>query len=138
MKKILMAVLAAFALSAAAFAQEVDLTDASKTIKFPGEFNMGKWHDAKWDAYWEFETNNISLYKGDTKIVSFEGKVKNYSMIVTSRGLEITFDCDATNRSYKITKPVATNSDLELEVERFDVPSTDSNRKWKTTILRQQ
>ncbi|WP_407400095.1 hypothetical protein [Treponema sp.] len=138
MKKILMAVVAAFAFAAAAFAQEVDLTDASKTIKFPEEFNLGKWYDAKWDAYWEFESDNISLYKGDSKIVSFSGKIKNWNMSVSTRGLEISFDCDATSRSYKVTKPIASSSDLELEVERHDVPSTDKNKKWKTTILRQQ
>lgn len=138
MKKILMAAFVALGMIFGAAAQEVDLTDVSKTIKFPEDFNLGKWYDAKWDAYWELQSDNISLYKGDAKIVSFAGKIKNWNMSVSTRGLEITFDCDATSRSYKLTKPLATSSDLELEVERHDVPSTDANKKWKTTILRQQ
>ncbi|MCQ2240755.1 hypothetical protein [Treponema sp.] len=138
MKKILMVVVAAIAFAAAAFAQEVDLTDATKTIKFPGDFNLGKWYDAKWDAYWEFESDNISLYKGDAKIVSFAGKIDNWKTTVSTRGLEITFDCASTNRSYKVTKPISASSDLELEVERHDVPDSDKNKQWKTTITRQQ
>ena len=138
MKKILMAAFVALGMVFAAVAQEADLTDVSKTIKFPEDFNLGKWYDSKWDAYWELESDNISLYKGDAKIVSFAGKIKNWNMTVSTRGLEITFDCDATSRSYKLTKPLAVSSDLDLEVERHDVPSTDVNKKWKTTILRQQ
>ena len=92
MKKILMAAFVALGMVFAAVAQEADLTDVSKTIKFPEDFNLGKWYDSKWVSYWELESNNINLYKGDAKIVSFAGKIKNWNMTVSTRGLEITFD----------------------------------------------
>ncbi len=93
-----MAAFVALGMIFGAAAQEVDLTDVSKTIKFPEDFNLGKWYDAKWDAYWELQSDNISLYKGDAKIVSFAGTIKNWNMSVSARGSEITCGCDAASR----------------------------------------
>ena len=147
MKKILMAVVAALVFAAAAFAQseqatgetitQVDVTDATTKIHFPAEFQFGKWKDAKWNAVWEISSNNIVLSQNDVVVCSFDGKIKNYNVVVGIKGLEISFDCDETKRSYKIVKPISTNTDLELDVVRHDVPDSDPNKHWKTQIIRQ-
>lgn len=138
MKKILMAALAALALSAASFAQEADLTDASRQIKLPEEFNLGRWYDQKWDAYWEIKSDNIILYKGTEEVISFSGKIKNWKVTAGKGGLVISFDCDETARSYKITKPITLSTDLDLEVERHDVDEGSEYKEWKATIKRQK
>lgn len=146
MKKILMAVVAALIFAAGAVAQEgqavgetvtqVDVTDATK-IHFPAEFQFGKWKDAKWGAVWEITSSNIVLSKDGEVICSFDGKIKNYNVLVGIKGLEISFDCDATKRSYKIVKPISAKTDLELDVVRHDVPDSDPNKHWNTQIVRQ-
>lgn len=133
MKKILMAVMLALGLAVSAFAQDADPT---RTISFPGDFNLGKWYDAKWDAYWEFSADNIKLYKGDQLICSFKDKIENWKMQAGMQGVEFSFDCKATHRTYKVTKPISANTDLELYVVRDDVPDSDKNKDWRTTIVR--
>ncbi|MBQ0038979.1 MAG: hypothetical protein KBS64_00950 [Treponema sp.] len=149
MKRFIFAVLVAMGVAVAATAQDVsalgeavkqvdvDVTEATTKIHFPAEFELGKWKDAKWGALWEFSSNNIVLSKDGNVVCSFEGKVKNYNITVGTKGLVVSFDCDATKRSYKITKPIAANTDLELDVVRHDVPDSDPNKHWNTSIIRQ-
>ena len=120
MKKLLAAAVLAFGLIFAASAQEdVDLTQPATQIRFPKEFNLGKWYDAKWDATWEFTSDNIKLYKGSTLLVSFEGKVRDFTVKAGTKGLVVKFTCDETNRTYSFTKPISLSTDLEYVVDNF-------------------
>ena len=117
----------AFGLVFAAAAEEsVDVTGAVSEIKFPETFSLGKWYDAKWDATWEFLSDNIKLYKGNELLKSFKGDVKNFKTKVTTTGVVITFDCDATSRSYSFTKGISLSTDLEYKVDRHDTNETHS------------
>lgn len=138
MKKLFVAAILAALCVFSVAAQEVDLTQPATQIRFPDDWSLGKWYDAKWDAYWEIGNNDIKLYKGNDLVISFDGKVSNYTVKVGTKGLTISFDCDETNRSYAITKPISLSTDLNLVVDRKDVPSTDPNKHMDTTIKYQR
>lgn len=137
MKKLIVAIFAALCVFAAT-ADEFDLTKPATQIRFPDDWTLGKWYDAKWDAYWEIGNNDIKLYKGNDLVISFDGKVSNYTVKASTKGLTISFDCEETSRSYAITKPITLSTDLNLVVDRKDVPSSDPNKHMDTTIKHQR
>ncbi|MCF0241975.1 MAG: hypothetical protein HUK25_05015 [Treponema sp.] len=126
-----LAMLCVFAVSAA---DDVDLTAPASQIRFPDDWVLGSWYDAKWDATWTIGNNDIKIYKGSELVVSFADKVQNYTVKAGVSGLVISFDCAATNRSYSITKPISLSTDLNLVVDRKDVPASDKNKHWETAI----
>ena len=134
MKKFLAAVFVAALCVFAVSAEDVDLTQPATMIRFPDDWPSGSWYDSAWDATWTIGQNDIKIYKGDELVISFAGKVKNYTVKAGLKGLTISFDCDETQKSYSLTKPISLTTDLELVVDRHDVPASDKNKHWETSI----
>jgi len=135
MKKFLIAAIFAVACVFSAAADDIDLTKPASEIRFPSDWTIGTWCDAKWDAYWEIGNNDIKLYKGEDLVVDFADKIENYTVKMGTDGLTIAFDCAATHRSYKITKPISLSNDLQLVVDRHDVPDSDPNKHMDVKVI---
>ena len=58
--------------------------------------------------------------------------ISNFKLTPSTKGLELKFDCEQTNRSYTFKKPLTLSTDLELTVEPMgtDVVYT-TNIKFK-------
>lgn len=136
MKKIIIAALfvigAVFALSAE---DSVDVSGV-RGVKYPAGIDAptGVWHDSKWNADWEFATNSIVLKQDGKVVYDFTNSAENFSAKAGLSGLTVTFSCSETGRSYKFVKPVSLNADLEMTIDRNDVPANDPNKHYETTI----
>ncbi|HOX11798.1 MAG TPA: hypothetical protein P5117_01830 [Spirochaetia bacterium] len=104
----LTALILALALAPAA-AQGIDL----------GNFPLGSWLDANYDAVWEFSSGNIRILSpaGDVLFDFGAAGVQNFKVGAGGDGPFITFACEAAGRTYKITKPL-TKSSAVLEIQR--------------------
>ncbi|MCK5736986.1 MAG: hypothetical protein KAH21_10930 [Spirochaetaceae bacterium] len=90
-----------------AAAEEIDL----------GEFPVGEWLDAEFDALWTFSSDNIQLFRTDgTLVYDFKGEVEDFNIKGTMSGIELSFSCTETNRAYKFIKGV-TNTNLKLVID---------------------
>ena len=108
MKKEILVVLLTFATLSFLFAQDIDL----------GDFPKGKWLDAAYDAVWTFSSDNIELYLTDGNLVyDFRGKIQDFDVSGGLKGVELSFSCDETGRSYKFVKGI-TNLNLQLIIEK--------------------
>jgi hypothetical protein len=89
-----------------------------------GNFPLGTWLDANYDAVWEFSSGNIRILAPDGAVYfdfSAEG-IQDFKVGAGSDGPFITFSCAAAGRSYKLTKPLL-KSEMTLEIERAGLPS---------------
>ncbi len=113
MKRIaLFAVVLALAL-APAMAQGINL----------GNFPLGSWLDANYDAVWEFTTGNIRILAPDGSVHFDFGKegIQDFKVGAGSDGPFITFSCAATGKAYKLIKPLL-KADMTLEITRPKLP----------------
>ncbi|MDC7220401.1 MAG: hypothetical protein PQJ59_10695 [Spirochaetales bacterium] len=111
---VLMTVLALFAVSA----ESIDL----------GDFPVGKWLDAEYDAVWTFSAETIQLYMTDGSLVfDFKDKVEDFDVKGSMKGVELSFSCDETGRDYTFIKGV-TNMDLEMIIDR------DNGQHYETDL----
>ncbi len=121
MKKYFVVLALCFTIAAFAVAEGVDL----------GTFPAGEWLDDNYDALWTFTTDNIQLYRTDgTLVYDFRGEIENFDLKVTGSGLELSFSCTGTARSYQFIKGV-TDTDLKLVID------TDSGIHYETDMLMQ-
>ena len=107
MKKIFALVAAAFVSIAGAFAFDV------ASIR-------GSWIDERYDAKWTFSANKIELSIASTgrHVFTFtEENVQNFGIIAQTEGVGFSFDCAATHRSYRFSKPVELTSDLDVTID---------------------
>ena len=83
-----------------------------------GDFPIGKWLDANWDAVWEFESNNIRILDTDGGVYyDFDGKtIKDWKVRPGTKGLVLSFYCLETGKKYEFTKPL-TNLNLLMEID---------------------
>ncbi|MBN1241916.1 MAG: hypothetical protein JXA15_04320 [Spirochaetales bacterium] len=88
-----------------------------------GEFPLGSWFDANWDAIWEFSSNNIRILAPDGTVHYDFGavEVQNWKYGAGGDGPYVEFDCEATGKHYKISKPLL-NTKVVLEIVRPDEP----------------
>ena len=114
MKKAILILAAMLLAGASVWAQGIDL----------GKFPTGKWMDAKWDAVWEFSTDNVRILdsKG-TVIYDFRGKITDFNVAVTVTEAKITFTCKDAGRKYVFTKGI---KDLDL-VMKIDPDWSDKD-----------
>ena len=122
MKKTVMILLLSLMALSFASAQEIDL----------GDFPVGKWLDAEYDAVWTFSSNNIELYLTDgTKVYDFQNKIQDFDVKGSLKGVELSFSCADTARKYKFVKGVS-NLDLDLIIDK------DSGLHYETEMKMQK
>lgn len=114
MKRLALTLLVIVALGAVpAFAQGINL----------GDFPLGSWLDANFDAVWEFSTGNIRILAPDGSLhfdFGAEG-IQDFKVGAGADGPFITFSCAAAGKSYKLTKPLL-KPEMTLEIERTGLP----------------
>ncbi|MCK5153656.1 MAG: hypothetical protein KAQ93_04795 [Spirochaetales bacterium] len=108
MKKILLILLILTAATVMVHSEGIEL----------GDFPIGKWLDANWDAVWEFETNNIRILSTDGSVhYDFDGKtIKDWKVRPGTKGLVLSFYCKETGKKYEFTKPL-TNLNLLMKID---------------------
>ncbi len=109
MKK-LFTLAAVLAVAAASSVSALDLGD----IK-------GTWQDSKWDADWTFSADgkiHLTSSKDNSEVFTFtDNNVQNFKLSAGKTGVSISFDCKETERSYKFTKPLTLNADLDMHID---------------------
>jgi hypothetical protein len=88
-----------------------------------GNFPLGQWLDANYNAVWDFTSNNIRILSPDGKVLYdfAEKTIQDFKVIVEGAQPGITFTCPEAGRSYKFLKPLI-NSDVIMEIERYNKP----------------
>lgn len=83
-----------------------------------GDFPIGKWLDANWDAVWEFDSNNIRILSTDGSVhYNFDGKtIEDWKVRPGTKGLVLSFYCKETGKKYEFTKPL-TNLNLLMDID---------------------
>jgi hypothetical protein len=86
-----------------------------------GNFPVGQWLDANYDAVWDFSTNNIRILNITGKVLyDFSDKtIEKFSVFMEGIQPGISFTCPEAKRSYRFIKPLA-NSDLIMEIARSE------------------
>lgn len=81
----------------------------------------GTWQDKTWDADWTFAADGkIILTKtsnGEEVFTFTEANVQNFKVKADTKGVTISFDCKETERSYKFTKGISLNADLDMHID---------------------
>ena len=97
-----------------------------------GNFPLGQWLDANYDAVWDFASNNIRILSKDGKVLyDFSSKtIQDFKLVMEGVQPGISFTCPEAGKSYKFLKPL-TNSDLVMEIERKNLP------KYSITMKKQ-
>ena len=100
-----------------------------------GDFPTGSWIDENWNGEWFFSVDEIQLKDSVTGELIFaftDDVISNFKLTPSTKGLELKFSCDQTNRNYTFRKPLSLSTDLELTVEPMgsDVVYT-TNIKFK-------
>jgi len=97
-----------------------------------GNFPLGQWLDANYNAVWDFASNNIRILNTDGKVLyDFSEKtIQDFKIIFEGTQPGITFTCPEAGRSYKFLKPLL-NSDVIMEIERRNLP------KYSVTMKKQ-
>jgi hypothetical protein len=88
-----------------------------------GNFPVGQWLDANYNAVWDFTSNNIRILNTDGKVLyDFSDKtIQNFQVIAEGAQPGISFTCPESGRSYKFLKPL-TNSDVNMQIKRSGRP----------------
>jgi hypothetical protein len=95
-----------------------------------GNFPVGKWLDANYNAIWDFASNNIRILSTDGKVLyDFSGKtIQDFRIVMEGAQPGISFACPEAGRSYQFLKPL-TNSDVIMEIQRRGLPVYSVNLK---------
>jgi len=95
-----------------------------------GNFPVGQWLDANYNAVWDFSSNNIRILSTDGRVLyDFSSKtIQDFKVIMEGAQPGITFTCPEAGRSYKFLKPL-TNTDVIMEIERTIYPKYTVNMK---------
>lgn len=107
MKRVLLVVLILLSVTLVTSAEGINL----------GDFPLGKWLDANWDAVWEFRSDNIRILSpaGEVLYDFADKNVTDFSVKPSTGGLVLSFKCAEANRSYQFTKPL-TNMNLKMVI----------------------
>ena len=100
--------------AAAAFA-------ASSLFAFDLGDLKGTWQDSKWNADWTFTGDGKIILSDSTsgeEVFTFtDANVQDFKINAGKSGLTVSFKCSETERSYKFTKPVSLNADLDMHID---------------------
>jgi hypothetical protein len=88
-----------------------------------GDFPIGKWKDANYDAVWEFSSNNIRIQDtAGTVLYDFSDKnINDFKGFLDGTTPGISFSCVESGRAYRFLKPL-TNNNVNMEIERTNLP----------------
>jgi hypothetical protein len=88
-----------------------------------GNFPLGKWLDANYDAVWEFSSKNIRILSLDGSVVyDFSEKtVNDFKVSMDGGSPAVSFSCEESGKAYKFVKPL-TNMDIEMKIDRAGLP----------------
>ncbi|GAB1456088.1 MAG: hypothetical protein RBT62_08110 [Spirochaetia bacterium] len=86
-----------------------------------GDFPVGSWIDANYDAVWEFTSNNIRILGTDGSVIwDFSEKtINDFKVSIKEGAPAISLSCPEAGRSYTFIKPL-TNTTLKMEIARPD------------------
>jgi hypothetical protein len=89
-----------------------------------GNFPVGQWLDANYNAIWDFTSNNIRILSTNGRVLyDFSGKtIQGFRIIMEGAQPGISFSCPEAGRSYKFLKPL-TSSDVIMHIERRGNPN---------------
>jgi hypothetical protein len=121
MKKLIVVLVLLFA-ATVVFGQAIQL----------GDFPVGKWLDANYDAVWEFSSNNIRVLDSNTGEVyyDFAGMTQNFRVGVAGIQPTIQFGCSDAGRTYAF-RALLPGNNLTMEIEREGLP------KYTVTLTKQ-
>jgi hypothetical protein len=113
MKKILILFVVLFVCAGGLFAADIDL----------GDFPVGKWKDANYDAIWDFASNNIRILDANGAVLyDFADKtINDFKFFLDGTTPGISFSCVESEKSYRFLKPLI-NTDVVMEITRTDYP----------------
>lgn len=107
MKKLFAALFVAAAVTFGAFAQDT--------------LPSGTWVDKNYNAEWVIGVDgSITIRDASSGEVykKFSPLTQNFKFSTSLDGLTLTFRCNETSRTYKITKGISASADLTLAIER--------------------
>ena len=124
MKKILIVLAGLAVFAGSAFAQDA-LGQAKAAADSVPQSLQGTWYDKKYDCNWVLSVNATAtglakLVDASTGSVYFtftKNNVQNFKQEYDmTNGAVISFECDATHRTYKFVKPISGTPDLNIEI----------------------
>jgi hypothetical protein len=88
-----------------------------------GNFPLGQWLDANYDAVWDFSSDNIRILSTDGRVLyDFSTKtIQDFKVIMEGSQPGISFTCPESGRSYKFLKPLL-SSDVTMQIRRYGRP----------------
>jgi hypothetical protein len=88
-----------------------------------GDFPVGQWLDANYDAVWDFSSNNIRILSTNGIVLyDFSDKtIHDFKVILEGAQPGISFTCVESERSYKFLKPLI-GTDLSMHIIRTGRP----------------
>jgi len=88
-----------------------------------GDFPVGQWLDANYNAVWDFSSNNIRILSTNgTVLYDFSGKtIQDFKFILEGIQPGISFTCVESGKTYKFLKPLL-NGDLSMYIQRTGLP----------------
>ncbi len=88
-----------------------------------GNFPLGQWLDANYNAVWDFTSNNIRILSTDGRVLyDFSTKtIQDFKVIMEGGQPGISFTCPESGRSYKFLKPLL-SSDVTMQIRRYGRP----------------
>ena len=89
-----------------------------------GNFPVGQWLDANYNAVWDFTSSNIRILDTGGKVLyDFSGKtIQDFKVFMDGAQPGISFTCPEAGRSYRFVKTL-TDTDLIMTIERSKLPS---------------
>jgi len=97
-----------------------------------GNFPLGQWLDANYNAVWDFSSDNIRILSpGGRVLYDFSTKtIQDFKFFLDGTQPGISFTCPEAGRSYKFQKPLI-GSDVIMQIERRYYP------KYTVTMKKQ-
>lgn len=78
---------------------------------------QGTWQDSNWTFNADGKIVLSKASSGETVFTFDDSNVQKFKILPTTSGLSISFDCEETERSYKFTKPITLNADLDMHID---------------------
>jgi len=97
-----------------------------------GNFPLGQWLDANYNAVWDFTSNNIRILSTNGRVLyDFSDKtINDFKITLEGTQPSISFYCPEAGRAYKFLKPLIGN-EMIMQINRRDLPEYSvTMKKW--------